>query len=293
MSVLSDYKLIQPKNCINELEKKHQVFLSEITINPYKGCHYNCPSCYGLSADDTKIGIKTNLPGQLKKKLDYLAEKKSIMIGSSTDPYQPLEEKFKLTRCCLEIIIERNFPVQIFTKSPLILRDIDLISKYSKLGLCAVNITIFTLDESIKKIFEPCAPDIETRLKLIQKLHNEGVITGIVFAPIFPYINDDLLKIDELFKKAKKFCADYLIPAVLVINSENIRERIFSILNEKFPNIVHRYKALYEKSYFPSVSYCQRISSEILSIAEKNKIKLFLPVSGAKKFSDIRMEPLV
>jgi len=293
MNNLSEYKLIQPRKCINELGKKHQVFLSEMTVNPYNGCHYNCPFCYALSPGDTKVGIKTNLPSQLKKKLDSLAEKKSIMIGSSTDPYQPLEEKLKLTRCCLEIIIERNFPVQIFTKSSLILRDIDLINKYSKQGLCAVNITIFTLDEEIKNIFEPYSPEIETRLKLVQELHKEGIITGIVFAPILPYINDDLLKIEELFKTAKKFCADYVIPAVLVINSENIRNRIFSILNENFPNIVHRYKALYEENYFPGATYSQRVSSEILSIAEKNKIQLFLPVTGTRKFSDIRMEPLV
>ncbi|MFN3967138.1 MAG: radical SAM protein [Endomicrobiia bacterium] len=289
---LLEHKLIQPKKCITELEKKHPVFLYEITVNPYSGCYYNCPFCYALTSQDKKIGIKTNILNKLKQKLNSLIEKKSIMIGSLTEPYQPLEEEFKLTRCCLEIIIEKNFPLQIFTKSSLILRDIDLISEYSKQGLCAVNITLFTLEEPIKNIFEPNALGIETRLKIIHKLHEKNILVGIVFSPILPYINDETSKIEELFKIAKKFCADYIVPGVLVINSEELRQRIFNILRENFPDLVDKYEALYEEGPFPEASYIQKINSEIISIAEKNKMKLHLPVHGFQSFFDIRMEPL-
>ncbi len=293
MSILSEYNFIQPKKCITELEKKHPVFLSEITVNPYIGCYYNCTFCYSLTLQDKKIGIKTNLLNKLKQKLDSLNEKKSIMLGSSTDPYQPLEEEFNLTRYCLEIIIEKKLPVQIFTKSSLILKDLELISEYSQQGLCAVNVSIFTLDQKIKNIFEPNAPDIESRLKLVKKLHKKNILVGIMFIPILPYINDDLSEIEKLFKIARKYNADYIIPGILVINSEILEKKILSILNENFPELIHRYKELYKENYFPETTYIQRINSGILSVAEKYKIPLGLPISEVGHFSDIRVEPLL
>lgn len=292
-----EYRLLQPKDAVCQLKNPHPVFLSQITINPYVGCSYGCPYCYGLKDDEItdtyspKIGVKTNLPAQLKQKLTS-SPHLPIMLGSTTDPYQPLEEELKITQACIELIAENKVPLQIFTKSSLILRDIDIISRHSKTGLCAVNITLFTLDESIKSIFEPQAPSIESRIKLISKLKEKEIIVGVALIPIIPYINGDIEKISQLIKTIKKHGADYLIPACLVLKPTVVCQRISGLLNRQFTKIVHKYNALYEQGHLPKVTYSNRITKEIIQIAEKNNMPLQVPVSGTSSIDDIRMEPI-
>ena len=165
---------------------------SDYVINPYVGCSHGCKYCYAdfIVRKFKKIShpwgefvqVKINAPEILKKEIKH--KKKGIVLFSSIcDPYQPVEAKYKLTRQCLEILLEHQFPVSILTKSKFALRDIDLFKEFedSKVGL-----SITTDDDEIRKIFEPRSPSIEERIKALDELHRQGIYTYVFIGPILP-----------------------------------------------------------------------------------------------------------
>ncbi|MFQ5965677.1 MAG: radical SAM protein [Candidatus Scalinduaceae bacterium] len=160
-------------------------------INPYVGCSHGCKYCYATfmkkytghaevwgSFVDVKVNTPEVLERQLKRKVMG-----RVMISSVTDAYQPIEAKYKLTRQCLEILLRYQFSVDILTKSSLVLRDIDLIKKFKDIE---VGVTVTTDDEGIRKVFEPKAPPITSRIDTIKKLHNNSVNTYAFIGPVLP-----------------------------------------------------------------------------------------------------------
>ena len=303
---LLKYNFFQPKAAIKQLKVPHPVFPGDITVNPYVGCEYCCPYCYGVSAvgDDeiqcARIGVKTNILSHLKKKLDTStgdsrSGKFSVVLGNETEPYQQAEKEFRMTRQCIELLVERKIPVQIWTKSDLVLRDIGLLSEHSKQGLCAVNITVFTMDEHLKNIFEPRAPGIEDRIKLISALRRKNVLCGVSYIPVMPYINDDKTTVEEFFRAIKRFGADYVVPMALCFYTDTVRRRFFAILEKHFNNLVHRYKELYRAERLPADNYTQRVSSEIAEIANRVSMPVGVPVPEFKPMTgvDIRCAPVI
>ncbi len=128
------------------------------------------------------MDVKTNAPEILQKQLKR-ASMGRVMISSVTDAYQPIESKYKLTRQCLEILLQSQFPIDILTKSPLVLRDIDLIKKFKDIE---VGITITTNDEKMQKIFEPNAPSIIARIRTLKTLHDNRIKTYAFIGPVLP-----------------------------------------------------------------------------------------------------------
>lgn len=168
-------------------------------INPYTGCSHACRYCYASFMKKFTghtepwgrfVDVKINAPQVLKRQLKR-ASKGSVMISSVTDAYQPVEGKYKLTRQCLEILLPYRFPVNILTKSPLVLRDMYLIRKFEDIE---VGITITTDDEKIRKIFEPNAPPIEARIHALKILHKSGIRTYVFIGPLLPMSPEALCK---------------------------------------------------------------------------------------------------
>ena len=160
-------------------------------LNPYVGCAHGCKYCYATFMKrftghtepwGTFVDIKVNAPEVLQRQLKRAA-RGYVMISSVTDPYQPLEEEYGLTRRCLEILLKHQFPVGILTKSPLVLRDLDLIRQFDDIE---VGITITTDDEVIKKIFEPGTPPIAARIQALKELHDRGISTYVFIGPLLP-----------------------------------------------------------------------------------------------------------
>ena len=160
-------------------------------INPYVGCSHGCRYCYATfmkkytghtepwgSFVDVKINATEILQKQLKR-----AKRGRVMISSVTDAYQPIESKYKLTRQCLEALLQCQFPVDILTKSPLVLRDMDIIKKFKDI---AVGITITTNDEEISRVFEPNAPSIMARMRALKTLHDNRINTYAFIGPVLP-----------------------------------------------------------------------------------------------------------
>ncbi|TGK07601.1 PA0069 family radical SAM protein [Leptospira semungkisensis] len=174
----------------------------EASINPYRGCEHGCIYCFarpnhsyvdlspGLDFE-TKIFVKKNpaelLIEELRKKKESVSP---ITIGTATDPYQPGERIYKNTRSILEVLLEFKQPAAIITKSSLIQRDLDLLSKLGKLGLIKVLFSITTLDKELWSKLEPRAPAPGKRMETIKSLTDVGVPTGVLFAPVIPFIND-------------------------------------------------------------------------------------------------------
>ena len=160
-------------------------------INPYVGCSHGCRYCYATfmkkytghtEAWGSFVDVKINAPEILQKQLKR-ARMGRVMISSVTDAYQPIESKYKLTRQCLEILLQSQFPVDILTKSPLVLRDIDLIKKFKDIE---VGITITTHDEKISRVFEPNAPSIIARIRTLKTLHDSRIKTYAFIGPVLP-----------------------------------------------------------------------------------------------------------
>ncbi len=170
---------------------------ADYCINPYIGCSHGCKYCYASFmkryTNHTEpwgsfVDIKINAPHVLKKQIRRV-RKGTIIVSSVTDPYQPLESRYNITRQCLEELLLYQRSIDILTKSPLVLRDIDLIKKFRDIE---VGITITTNDEGIRKNFEPKAPSIEERIDTLKKLHNSGIRTYAFIGPLLP-MNPEIL----------------------------------------------------------------------------------------------------
>lgn len=168
-------------------------------INPYIGCAHGCRYCYATFMKrytghteawgdfvDVKINAREVLQRELKRR-----EKGRVIISSVTDAYQPIEGKYKITRQCLELLLQHQFPVEILTKAPLVLRDMDLIKRFEDIE---VGITITTDDDAIRKVFEPKAPPVTARINVLKTLHDNGIKTYAFIGPLLPMNPEALLE---------------------------------------------------------------------------------------------------
>jgi DNA repair photolyase len=168
-------------------------------VNPYVGCAHACLYCYATFMKrftghhepwGSFVDVKINAPEVLRRQLKR-AERGTVMVSSVTDAYQAVEARYKLTRKCLEVLSLFKFPVSILTKSPLVTRDMDIISKMDEVE---VGLTITTDDDRTRKIFEPSAPPVAARIDALKKLHQAGINTYVFIGPLLPMDPESLAK---------------------------------------------------------------------------------------------------
>jgi DNA repair photolyase len=172
------------------------------SINPYRGCEHGCTYCFarpshaymGLSPGldfETRLFAKPNAPELLEKELAAPGyQPRTIAIGTNTDPYQPIERQWKLTRRVLEVLEAANHPVGIVTKNHLVTRDIDVLARMAEKGLAKVAMSVTTLDPKLARSLEPRASTPPKRLEAIRMLSEAGIPTAVLVAPIIPVVND-------------------------------------------------------------------------------------------------------
>lgn len=172
------------------------------SINPYRGCEHGCIYCFarpthaflGLSPGldfETKLFAKTNAAEALKRELaepDYSV--RTIAIGTNTDPYQPIERRYRIMRRILEVLDATNHPVGIVTKSSLVLRDLDILTSMAKRGLVRVALSVTTLDRRLARAMEPRASTPDKRIETLEKLVKAGIPTSVMVAPVIPGLTD-------------------------------------------------------------------------------------------------------
>lgn len=179
---------------VQEVRAKSILSRSKIyryVVNPYTGCQHGCSYCYARFMKRVTghrepwgdfVDVKVNAPELLRNEIRRKS-KGRVWISGVCDPYQPLEEQYQLTRQCLAILVGNNWPVIIQTRSPLVLRDLDIIREA---GDIEVGLSITTADDDIRKLFEPHAPPIPNRIQALDELHRAGVRTYAMIAPVLP-----------------------------------------------------------------------------------------------------------
>ncbi|WP_181699238.1 PA0069 family radical SAM protein [Chthonobacter albigriseus] len=172
------------------------------SINPYRGCEHGCVYCFarpthaymGLSPGldfESRLFVKPNAAELLERELGAPSyQPRTIAIGTNTDPYQPIEKEYRITRSILEVLAKTNHPVAIVTKSALVTRDIDILAPMAEKGLAKVAISVTTLDRKIARAMEPRASAPHRRLEAIKALSDAGIPTGVMAAPIVPAVTD-------------------------------------------------------------------------------------------------------
>lgn len=168
---------------------RSQVF--DYVVNPYVGCQHSCTYCYARFMKrftghkepwSEFVDVKINAPALLKHEIDK-RQLGRVWVSGVCDPYQPLESKYGLTRKCLEILVEYGWQITVQTKSPLVLRDLDLLKRSDKIE---VGLSVTTADDQIRKLFEPGAPSIKERIAALEDLHLAGIRTFAMIAPMLP-----------------------------------------------------------------------------------------------------------
>jgi DNA repair photolyase len=226
--------------------------LGDYSLNCYTGCTHACTYCYArfmqrFHPHDEPWGafvdVKTNAVETLKRQLRR-AEPGSVFISSACDGWQPIEAKWRLTRRCCELLLERGFQLHVLTKSSLVLRDLDVFEGRP----VQVGITVTTLDERLQKLWEPAAASVEERFRVIDAARNAGLQTSIMFGPLLPFLSDGQASIDALFDRAAELGIDQIW-----VDALNPRPRVWQavseLLREKFPELLPAYrKMLFDSS---------------------------------------------
>ncbi|MFQ6015735.1 MAG: radical SAM protein [Anaerolineae bacterium] len=221
----------------------------DYAINPYVGCQHGCVYCYAVFMKrftghreewghfvDVRVNAAEVLARQLKR-----ARAGSIMLSSVTDAYQPLERKYGISRACLEVLCHHPaFTVSILTKSDLVLRDLDILHQLQQVE---VAFTITTLDDEIRRRFEPKAPPVSTRLDALAQLAEAGIATWAFYGPALPYLSDSEERMEALFQELKQVGVSYIL-----VDSMNLRGamwgRVRACLEEYYPELVDDYQLL-------------------------------------------------
>ena len=222
-------------------------------MNLYRGCQHGCiycdsrSACYRMDALD-HIYVKENALALLEKELASKRNKGTIGFGSMNDPYMPLESNYELTRGALKLIWDFRFPIHIITKSDLVVRDIDLIKKISRI-YAAVSFTITTFDDELSSILEPYAPVTSKRFQAMKALSDAGIYTGLTLMPILPYINDSPDNIRNILVAAKANGAQYVVGSMGLTLREGSRDYYYKQLDVHFPGLKARYESEYKLNY--------------------------------------------
>lgn len=255
------------------------------SINPYTGCAFGCAYCYARYAHryvmerataarrlagaaerdsgnippwlafERHIFVKRNAATALARALRHGSDKhlalvrgESIVIGTATDPYQPAERRFRVTREILELLATHpGLRVTIITKSPLVTRDVDVLARIGQLSSLSVHISLITLDRALARRIEPRAPTPESRLRAVARLAEAGIDVGINCMPVLPGITDDPRALESLVQRAAEAGARHLGSCSLRLQYE-ARKRYLPFIAQEFPRLAERYREAYAHS---------------------------------------------
>jgi DNA repair photolyase len=250
------------------------------TINPYRGCEFACKYCYarythefmemrdGLDFE-RKIYVKQHAAEMLRRDLRRVKPDEGIAIGTATDPYQPAERKYEVTRAILEEMAQhRGLEIGIVSKSTLLLRDIDVLLRVSEHNRLFVNITITTLDVHLARILEPRAPRPDLRLDAVRQLNQSGVHAGVICAPVLPEITDRARDLEDLVRATAEAGGKYIYANPLFLKPCSAAVFI-PFLQKEFPSLVDNYRRRFESHAFVSSAYHKRISDLMAKLRVK------------------------
>ncbi|MDQ6887167.1 MAG: radical SAM protein [Gemmatimonadota bacterium] len=280
------------------------------SVNPYIGCAFGCSYCYaryahryvmeraaaserlddGLRRDfagmppwlafERHIFVKENAPQKLARALRQGSERhlsllrgEAVVIGTATDPYQPAERRFRITRGILETLAEHpGLEVIVITKSPLITRDIDVLTRIRRYSRVSVHLSLITLDRELARRLEPRSPTPESRLRALDRLRQAGIDAGINCMPVLPGITDDPRALEALVRRAAAAGATYVGACALRLQSA-ARQRYLPFIEQEFPHLAERYRSAYARSPHVSDRYRSGLAAYFSRLCRKYGVR--------------------
>src|SRR5260370_24872528 len=254
------------------------------TVNPYRGCEFGCKYCYARYAHEfmelrdpnlfeRKIFAKRFRSEPFRQELKKVKSGESVWIGTATDPYQPAERRFVITRKMLELIAgERSIEIGITTKSDLIGRDVALLAQIAKRNAVRVHMTVTTLDEALARLLEPLAPRPALRMGAVRQLSDAGIAVSVLAHPVMPLINDSEASLDRVCQAAAEHGASSFSAGPLFLKP--CAQQVFCpFLEQHFPHLVRRYKERFEKNAYLKGHYPELIEERLDRVRTRHKMK--------------------
>lgn len=251
------------------------------TLNPYRGCEFGCKYCYARYAHEfmelrdpeqfeRKIYAKRFDPAGFQTELAKLKRGQAIWMGTATDPYQPAERRFQISRRILEAFSrESGLELGITTKSDLIARDAELLARVARKNLVRVHLTITTLDPALARLLEPRAPRPDLRLGAVRKLTESGIPVSVLAHPVMPLINDSEKSLEAVCAEAVKNGASAFSAAPLFLKP-CAQQVFFPFLAERFPHLLGRYRERFENNAYLKGHYPELIADRLRNIRERH-----------------------
>ena len=300
----TQFVTLQPRSVLNSPQQTGMDFWS---LNPYVGCEFGCTYCYaryahryvverardagkltaaqfadfrgphGWEAFERRIFVKQQILGALESDLRRYFSQTSrhasgsdpIVIGTATDPYQPAERRFRLTRAVLERLAKcEGLSVGLITKSPLVARDMDVFAMIQRRNDLEVHLSLMTLDVALIRALEARSPMPAVRLRALTKLTGAGVNAGLIVAPVLPGITDDIPRLDALFRAAREAGARFIHASPLRLYP-GIRDHFLPVLDAHFPQLAERYRQAYAGRGAAPRAYAQALSARIRRLQVK------------------------
>jgi len=253
------------------------------TINPYRGCEFGCRYCYARYTHEfmelrdgmefeQKIYVKQQAAVLLRHELRRVKADEAIALGTATDPYQPAERRYEVTRRILEEFAQhRGYELGIVTKSNLVVRDLELLKEVAKANRLSLHMTITTLDVNLARILEPRAPRPDLRMDAVRTLAEAGLRVGVSCSPVVPGITDAPKDIEDLIRAAAESGAEYVFANPLFLKPCSAAV-FLPFLEQNFPHLAQNYRERYQDRAFLPPAYAKRLSQLITRLREKYKI---------------------
>jgi len=277
------YFALPVRSMLNRCESNRVPF--EWTINPYRGCEFGCHYCYArytheyMEIDgrefERKIFVKQRpdvlLARDINRKYSFRPDgaPEHIAIGSATDPYQPAENEFGVTRACLEELARRRgLRVSIITKSNHIVRDVDVLQRIAERSTLSIQLSVTTMRARLARLLEPRAPRPDLRIGAVKTLREAGLSVGVFSAPVLPGINDSAEEMESVAAAAREAGALWYAAGVLFLMPSS-KKKFMPFLREKFPRLAEGYAKWYERDAYPPEAYRKIVSERVKALQKK------------------------
>ncbi|HYP09086.1 MAG TPA: radical SAM protein [Bryobacteraceae bacterium] len=273
-----EYRELPTRRFIGRASGRKMPF--EWTINPYRGCEFGCKYCYARYTHEfmelrdteqfeTEIYAKSFDAAAFRRELTRIPMKDGICVGTATDPYQPAERRFRITRQILATFLhERGRTFSLTTKSDLVSRDAELLGSIAKHNVLHVFVTVTTTDETLARQIEPYAPRPALRIEAIERLTAKGVRVVVLCSPIMPLINDSLANLTAVGKAVKAAGAIYMMGGVLFLKP-CAQKAFYPFLEAQFPTLLRRYRERYDSSAFLTGQYPEKMADRVKQVRER------------------------
>ncbi|MCL2575496.1 MAG: radical SAM protein [Defluviitaleaceae bacterium] len=267
--------LIDAKTIVTNGGSDNYYLQTEYVMNIYRGCSHGCIYCYARSnyyekTDDfDNIRAKKDALQIIRDDLRRKVKTGVVLTGGVSDPYNPKEAKYRLTRNALELINAYEFGICIITKSGLVVRDIDILQDITEHSPASVNFSITASDDDVCKKIEPFVSSTSSRFKAIEHLAKNGIVSGVLIDPVIPYITDAVDNVRELVKKAKHHGAKYAYISTFVTMADVQREYFYQEAEKYYCGISEKYMQRYKNYYRCHSPYKKKLWDVFAETCEK------------------------